>query len=76
MKYIVTGTQEMDLHVFDLPNNQHLYMSGYIAKIKSLSWNCKGDKLFTSGSTQVSGWNFSGKGPAGKQPLFFRNYSL
>ena len=71
MKYIVTGTQEMDLHVFDLPNNQHLYMSGYIAKIKSLSWNCTGDKLFTSGSTQVSGWNFSGKGPAGKPPLLF-----
>ena len=69
MKYIVTGTQEMDLHVFNLPNNNHLYMSGYGAKVKSLSWNAKGHTLFTSGSTQVLGWNFSGKGPAGKKPL-------
>ena len=68
MKYIITGTQEMDLHVFDLPNNQHLYMSGYSAKVRSLSWNCLGDTLFTAGSPQVLGWNFKEKGPSGKAP--------
>jgi WD40 repeat protein len=71
MKYILTGTQEKNLHVFDLENKQHLSMSGYSAKIKSLSWNPKGDTLFTSGSTQVPAWNFSRTGPAGLQPLLF-----
>lgn len=68
MKYIVTGTQEMNLHVFDLPNNQHLYMAGYLSKVRSLSWNCLGDTLFTAGSSKVLGWNFKQKGPAGKAP--------
>lgn len=69
MKYIITGTQEMDLHVFDLPNNQHFYMSGYLAKVRSFSWNSKGDILFTSGCNQILGWNFGRGGPAGKAPL-------
>lgn len=71
MRHIVTGTQEMELHVFDLSNNQHLRMTGFEAKVRSFSWNRKGDILFTSGSSQALGWNFRGKGPEGKAPLSF-----
>jgi WD40 repeat protein len=44
-------------------------MSGYSARVRSLSWTADGSFLATSGSEQLILWPFEGKdGPMGKQP--------
>jgi WD40 repeat protein len=44
-------------------------MSGYSARVRSLSWTSNGDFLATSGSEQLILWPFDGKdGPMGRQP--------
>jgi len=44
-------------------------MSGYAARVMSLSWSAGGDWLATSGATQLVLWPFQGKdGPMGKTP--------
>jgi WD40 repeat protein len=44
-------------------------MSGYSARVRSLSWTADGGFLATSGSEQLILWPFDGKdGPMGRQP--------
>ncbi len=45
-------------------------MTGYPAKVKSLSWSNKGEWLASSGAPAAIVWPFQGKdGPMGKAPL-------
>ena len=68
-KFIVTMMQEPTLHGWRLADDKHMRMSGYSAKVKSLSWTAGGKWLATSGSTQIILWPFQAKdGPMGKQP--------
>lgn len=68
-KFLVTSMQEPTLHGWRLADDKHMRMSGYGAKVKSLSWTMGGKWLATSGSTQLILWPFSSKdGPMGKQP--------
>ena len=51
------------------PTSKHMRMSGYSARVRSLSWCAGGDYLATSGSEQLILWPFDGKdGPMGRQP--------
>jgi WD40 repeat protein len=44
-------------------------MSGYSAKVRSMSWSGNGKALATSGSKELIVWPFQGKdGPMGAQP--------
>jgi WD40 repeat protein len=68
-RFIVTTMQEPMLHGWRLPEGQHMRMSGYSARVRSLSWSVGGDFLATSGSEQLILWPFDGKtGPMGRQP--------
>jgi len=68
-KFLVTMMQEPTLHGWRLADDKHMRMSGYSAKVKSLSWTAGGKWLATSGSTQLILWPFQSKdGPMGKQP--------
>ena len=68
-KFLVTAMQEPMLHGWRLPEGQHMRMSGYSARVRSLGWNADGDFLATSGSEQLILWPFDGKdGPMGRQP--------
>jgi WD40 repeat protein len=68
-KFLVTAMQEPTLHGWRLADDKHMRMSGYNAKVKSLSWTPGGKWLATSGSTQLILWPFASKdGPMGKQP--------
>ena len=68
-RFIVTMMQEPMLHGWRLPDGQHMRMSGYSARVRSLSWTADGDFLATSGSEQLILWPFDGKdGPMGRQP--------
>ena len=61
--------QEPTLHGWRLADAKHMRMSGYSARVRSLSWSADGEFLATSGSEQLILWPFDGKdGPMGRQP--------
>jgi WD40 repeat protein len=62
--------QENALHGWRLGDGEHLRMTGYPAKSRSLSWSAKGRWLLTSGAPAVVAWPFAGRdGPIGKPAL-------
>ena len=68
-KFLVTSMQEPTLHGWRLADAKHMRMSGYSARVRSLSWTADGKNLATSGSEQLILWPYDGKdGPMGKQP--------
>jgi WD40 repeat protein len=68
--YVVTTMQENALHGWRLADGRHMKMTGYPAKVKSLSWSTKGRWLASSGAPAAIVWPFHGKdGPMGKAPL-------
>ncbi len=68
-KFLITTMQEPMLHGWRLVDAKHMRMSGYSARVRSLSWTADGKNLATSGSEQLILWPFDGKdGPMGKQP--------
>ncbi len=68
-KYVVSAMQENALHGWRIVDNKHMRMSGYPAKVKSLSFSAKGKWLASSGAPAAIVWPFSGKdGPMGKAP--------
>lgn len=68
-KYLVTTMQENALHGWRLTDMKHMRMTGYPAKVKSLSFSAKGRWLASSGAPAAITWPFSGKdGPMGKAP--------
>ncbi|WP_337268219.1 WD40 repeat domain-containing protein [Oryzifoliimicrobium ureilyticus] len=73
--FLVTTMQENALHGWKLDSKagaeaRHMRMTGYPAKVKSLSWSAKGKWLASSGAPAAIVWPFQGKdGPMGKAPL-------
>lgn len=68
-RYVVSQMQENALHGWRLGDGRHMRMTGYPAKVHSLSWSVKGKWLATSGAPAAITWPFSGKdGPMGKAP--------
>ena len=71
-KFLITAMQEPMLHGWRLPEGQHMRMSGYSARVRSLGWTAGGQFLATSGSEQLILWPFDGRnGPMGRQPKMF-----
>ena len=70
-KFIATGTQENDIHVWRVAQATDMRMQGYPAKVKSLSWSADARWLYTSSQPVFTAWPFAGKGPEGKPPLQF-----
>jgi WD40 repeat protein len=68
-KFLITSMQEPMLHGWRLPERNHVRMTGYSARVRSLRFTADGEWLATSGSEQLILWPFQGKtGPQGKQP--------
>jgi WD40 repeat protein len=74
-KFLVTTMQENALHGWKMEaakggmEARHMRMTGYPAKVKSVSWSPKGKWLASSGAPAAIVWPFSGKdGPMGKSP--------
>lgn len=70
-KFIATGTQENDIHVWRVAQATDMRMQGYPAKVKSLAWTADARFLYTSSQPVFTAWPFAGKGPEGKPPLQF-----
>jgi len=67
--YVLTATQENDLHGWRVADGKDMRMSGYAARVRSLAWTVKPPYLATSGAEAVTCWPFAGSGPMGKPPL-------
>lgn len=68
-RFVVTSMQENQLHGWGLSEKQHMRMSGYPSKTRSMSWSHDGLWLATSGADAAIVWPFQGeKGPMGKPP--------
>ncbi len=68
-RFLVTAMQEPTLHGWRLVDSKHMRMSGYAAKVRSMSWGPGSKWLATSGASQLVVWPFAGKdGPMGKSP--------
>jgi WD40 repeat protein len=68
-RFLVTTMQEPMLHGWRLADRQHMRMTGYAARVKSVGWTIGGRHLATSGATQLILWPFHTKdGPTGKEP--------
>lgn len=68
-KFVMTATQENELHGWRLADSADMRMSGYPTKPRSLSWSKDGRWLATSGADVVVVWDCKGKGPMGTAPL-------
>lgn len=69
--HIMSAMQENAVHGWRLSDSEHMRMSGYGAKIRSLSFTRKGHFLATGGGEAVVCWPFTGGGPMGKAPVQF-----
>ena len=69
--YVLTAMQESSLHGWRLSDGEHMRMSGYMAKIRSMAFTKRGHYLATGGSERVICWPFTGGGPMGKAPTEF-----
>lgn len=69
-RFVITTMQENSLHGWRLqPDKGHMRMSGYPAKVRSVSWSADGKWLATSGAEAAIVWPFDSKeGPMGKAP--------
>lgn len=68
-KFLVTAMHEPALHGWRLADNRHMRMTGYPARVRSMSWSAGGKALATSGADTVIMWPFASKdGPMGKEP--------
>jgi WD40 repeat protein len=68
-KFVMTATQENEMHGWRLSDSADMRMSGYPNKPKSLSWSKDGRWLATSGAETVVVWDCKGKGPMGSAPV-------
>lgn len=68
-KFVMTATQENEMHGWRLSDSADMRMSGYPNKPKSLSWSKDGRWLATSGAEVVVVWDCKGKGPMGTAPM-------
>lgn len=70
-RFVVSATQERELHGWRLEDLLDLKMTGYGAKVRSFSWTADGRWLACSGGPAVTLWDFAGKGPSGRAPHQF-----
>jgi WD40 repeat protein len=71
-RFLVTTMQEPALHGWRLVDSQHMRMSGYPARVRSMDFTADEKWLATSGAQEVILWPFATRdGPMGKQPLMF-----
>jgi WD40 repeat protein len=68
-RYIACGCHETTVLIWDVEKQSNLHMRGYPGKVTTLDWDRTGRFLATVGDNAVILWDFSGEGPAGKEPI-------
>jgi WD40 repeat protein len=69
------GNQDSSVHFRYAETDEELHMSGYIRKVRELSWDFKGRYLVTGGGPGACIWDCAGNGPAGTTPKILEGQS-
>lgn len=67
-KWVTGGCQDASVHLWRLWSGDDLQMSGYPTKVEHLSWHPSSRYLAVANPSEITIWDFSGKGPAGTAP--------
>jgi WD40 repeat protein len=67
-KWVAGGCQDASVHLWRLWSGDDLQMSGYPSKVEHLSWHPSSRYLAVANPSEITIWDFSGKGPAGTAP--------
>lgn len=70
-EHLISIMQENSLHGWRLSDNEHMRMTGYGAKVRSMAFTKRGHFLATGGADAIICWPFTGGGPMGRAPLEF-----
>jgi WD40 repeat protein len=68
-RYLVTATQEKELHAWDLVTMQDYRVGGYPRKVSQMAWTSDGHTMVCSGADVITAWPFAGAGPNGMPPV-------
>jgi WD40 repeat protein len=68
-RYLVTATQEKELHAWDLVTMQDYRIGGYPRKVSQMAWTGDGQTMVCSGADVITAWPFAGAGPNGMPPV-------
>ncbi|QHN02665.1 WD40 repeat domain-containing protein [Granulicella sp. WH15] len=75
-KYLCHGNQDSTVHFWIVATGKELQMSGYPLKVAQICWERRSKYLATAGSPQITVWDCSGKGPAGRRPETLKHHRL
>lgn len=74
-RWAASGNQDATLHVWRIGSNRdQLAMSGYRRKVTALSFSPDSSMLASGGGSDVTVWDFAGRGPRGTTPRILRGH--
>jgi WD40 repeat protein len=75
-RYLCHGNQDSTVHFWIVATGKDLQMSGYFLKVAQICWDRYSKYLATAGSPEITVWDCSGKGPAGRRPQSLKHHRL
>lgn len=74
-RWAASGNQDATLHIWRIgKHGDELEMSGYPTKVSALSFSPDSALLAAGGSSDVTVWDFTGRGPRGSTPRVLRGH--
>ena len=73
-RYLCHGNQDSTVHFWVVATGKELQMSGYPLKVAQICWDRYSKYLATAGSLEITVWDCSGKGPAGRRPKALKHH--
>jgi len=74
-KWLLTGTQDCAIHVWNTDSGAEMHMRGYAAKVRQLAWHRGSRWVATGGGETIAVWDCSGRGPEGRTPTMLEWHS-
>jgi len=68
-KFLVASSQDKSISIWRMKTKEMMRMTGFDFKTTLIAFHHKGHLMANAYGNNISAWDFSGKGPAGKQPI-------
>jgi WD40 repeat protein len=67
-RFVCHGNQDSTVHIWIGDTGKELQMTCYPLKVTQICWERRSKNFATAGSSTITVWDCSGKGPAGRKP--------